>query len=66
MVGVIAGLLIVGGVFAMKTTSADIESNEQTTKTISCSDCGNSCNAQRNCGLSSCGAVSGGSCGCGR
>ena len=33
---------------------------------ISCSGCNNSCTAEKNCGLQTCGAVSGGECGCGR
>jgi cytochrome c-type biogenesis protein CcmH/NrfF len=36
----------------------------ESTEEFSCSSCGNSCSAESNCGLSTCGAVNGGSCGC--
>jgi len=64
IIATIIALLVVAGIVVSVTnvTTAD----EQETETIECSSCGNSCNAERNCGLQSCGAVSGGSCGCGR
>jgi len=40
--------------------------NESKAEKISCSECGNSCNAETNCGLPTCGAVNSGGCGCGR
>jgi len=63
--GIIVGMLLITGIVISTTglVSADIGDEEQT-ETISCSSCGNSCTAERNCGLSSCGATSGGSCGC--
>jgi len=33
---------------------------------IECSSCDGSCSAEKNCDIATCGAVSGGSCGCGR
>jgi hypothetical protein len=33
---------------------------------ISCSTCGNSCTKDSNCGLATCGAVQGKTCGCGK
>ncbi|HPD81987.1 MAG TPA: hypothetical protein PK357_02710 [Candidatus Pacearchaeota archaeon] len=71
----ILGLLIIGGfafVSALNNNNAEEANNGETltdipTKTISCSGCGNGCNAESNCGLATCGAVSGtGSCGCGK
>ena len=61
LIGVVAVLLVVAGITVVTALSAD---NEQT-ENIECSDCGNACTLERNCGLSSCGAVSGRSCGCG-
>lgn len=63
---IIAGLLIIGSIAVVNAVNADEEILEANTDTISCSTCGNSCSAERNCGRSTCGAVSGGSCGCGR
>ena len=68
---VIFGLLIIGG-FAVVSALSNNPDNSQnleadTTKTISCSSCGNGCTAESNCGLATYGAVSGkGSCGCGK
>jgi len=57
--GIIAGLLMISGVAVF--AHVDTES-----ETIECSTCGNSCTAESNCGLETCGAVNGGgSCGCG-
>ena len=57
------GILAVAGilVFNLGTVTAD-----EVTETSTCTSCGNSCTAENNCGLASCGAVQGGSCGCGR
>lgn len=62
---VIAGLLIVGGIALVNAYAEDnITDNSGQ---FECSTCGNSCTAESNCGLATCGAVSGsGSCGCGR
>ena len=57
---VIVGLLIIGGVAVVNA----VENNTENTEQIECSTCGNSCTAESNCGLSTCGAISGGSCGC--
>jgi hypothetical protein len=69
----ILGLLVIGGfafVSAISNSADDVvESDNIVTqaKTISCSGCGNGCNAASNCGLATCGAVTGtGSCGCGK
>ena len=62
IVGIIAGLLIVGGVAVVNAVTADKPAEQ-----IDCSDCGNSCSLNNNCGLSTCAAVSGGGgCGCGK
>ncbi len=61
IVAVIVGLLIVGSMVAGNIVTADQQESERT----GCSTCGNSCNADINCGLANCEAVDGGSCGCG-
>lgn len=58
---VIAGFLLIGGVAIV---NANIEQNSD--GDFECSTCGNSCTAESDCGLATCGAVSSGSCGCGR
>jgi len=62
-IAIVVGMLAIGGIVVSALIANDKGNNEET---IDCSNCENSCNSQRNCGLSSCGAVSGGSCGCGR
>ncbi len=59
----IAMLLITGIVVSMNNI---VSADEQEVEKIECSGCGNGCTADRNCGLETCGAVSGGSCGCGK
>ena len=63
MIGaVIVGMLAIAGVFVVSTGTVNASEEKEIT---TCSTCGNSCTAENNCGLSTCGAVSGGSCGCG-
>jgi len=66
--GILIGMLLIAGIVISSTglVAADVVDDEETTETISCSSCGNSCTAQQNCGRATCGAVSGGSCGCGK
>ena len=64
IIGIALAVVALTGVFVVNVVSADIEKEPSIS---SCSDCGNSCSLEDNCGLASCGAVSGGSgCGCGR
>jgi len=61
MIALIAlGLLAAAGVVIANATGVVAEEP----KTVSCSGCGNSCSAGSNCGLKTCGAIDGGSCGC--
>jgi len=68
MASMLIGLLVLGGITLVNAISDDSDSVITSTVTegaISCSSCGNSCTAESNCGLATCGAVSGkGSCGC--
>lgn len=59
---IIAGLLIVGGIVAVSAYANE----EQAPTIIGCSSCGSKCTADNNCGLASCGAINGGTCGCGK
>jgi hypothetical protein len=63
IVVIIVGLLIVGVAFV-----SAISANQKTEKTTaSCTGCNeNSCTAEKNCGLSTCGAVNNGKCNCGK
>lgn len=55
------GLLVVAGIIIVNTDMVTAEAPEK----VSCSNCGNSCTGDSNCGLGTCGAVKGtGSCGC--
>ncbi len=58
---IVAVLVITGIVVSMNSL---VSADEQEVETIECSGCSNRCTAERNCGLGTCGAVSGGSCGC--
>lgn len=66
VVAVVAMLAIAGLVAVNATQQEQVQEETQiSTNLASCSSsCGNSCTAESNCGRSSCGAVSGGSCGC--
>lgn len=64
IVGIFVGILVIASV-AMVTANV-VEETEVPTSQIECSGCGNSCSAESNCGLGTCGAVTGGSCGCSR
>jgi len=65
--GILAGLLIIAGIAVVNATAdQEVEIESQQVEVIECSSCGNSCSTQRNCGQSTCGAVNGGSCGCGK
>jgi hypothetical protein len=65
VIAVVAGLLLFAGIAVVKASSIN-NSQEKPNNTISCSSCGGGCTASRNCGLSTCGAVTGGKCGCGK
>ena len=62
LTAIILGILIIGGIAV---TALTTQEEQKTTETLECSSCGNSCTATSNCGRETCGAVSGGSCGCG-
>jgi len=64
---IVLGILILGGIAVTALTTqnnTDSIAGTTTTKNVGCSSCGNSCTAEKNCGLATCGAVNGGSCGC--
>ena len=61
MAAFVMGVLAIAGIVV---ASVGVSANEGT-EISSCSTCGNTCTAENNCGLSTCGAISGGSCGCG-
>ena len=60
-------LLIAGTFTVMALNKTESTNSDSSSSTIKCSSCGGSCSAEKNCGLATCGAVSGtGSCGCGK
>jgi len=66
IVAIVTGLLLVLGIFLAGGITAQEENNYECSGS-SCPNYGNGCTAQNNCGLTTCGAVSGtGSCGCGK
>jgi len=65
IVGVIFGLLVIGGIAAVSAFSPSQEETNPST-TAKCSSCSGKCTAENNCGLATCGAISGGTCNCGR
>jgi len=62
---IVVGVLVLASVAFINAYAADNSSEEQITS-ATCTSCGNSCTAENNCGLTACGAVNGGTCGCGR
>jgi len=64
---VFIGILVIAALGVVSFVKADGQTAKQTQTTEpSCSGCGNKCTAENNCGLATCGAVSGKSCGCGK
>jgi len=59
---IITGMLVIAGVVMANIGIIQADQPEK----VSCTSCDNSCTADSNCGLKSCGAVSGGSCSCGK
>jgi len=67
MVVALAVLLIAGTFSVMALNKTETTNSASSSETIKCSSCGGQCDANKNCGLATCGAVSGtGSCGCGK
>jgi len=62
MVGILVGLFVVGGIAAVNALSP----SEDAKPITSCSSCGGKCTAENNCGLATCGATQGKTCGCGK
>jgi len=60
---VIVGLLIAASIGTLSLTKADIAPVK--VQSSGCGACNGKCTASSNCGLSTCGASSGGSCSCG-
>jgi len=67
---IIMGLLVIGGIAVVQAvTDKPVETTktQEATGSPTCTGCGGGCTAQKNCGLSTCGAASGtGTCGCGK
>lgn len=63
IVAVLIGILAVAGIIVSITGSVVADESDGN-GAVTCSTCGNSCTGERNCGLASCGAVQGKSCGC--
>lgn len=59
IIAIVLGLLVAGAIVVANVTTANA------TEKIPCSSCGGKCSADANCGQATCGALSGGSCGCG-
>jgi hypothetical protein len=58
--------LIIGAIVIAAFVGVTALSGSVTKETVQCKSCGNACTAEKNCGLESCGAVSGGTCNCGK
>lgn len=56
----IIGLFVIATITAISFSVA----KESPAKTVSCSSYSNACNAEQGCGLATCGAAKGGTCGC--
>ncbi|MFH1823333.1 MAG: hypothetical protein ABH817_01285 [archaeon] len=62
LVAGIVAILVFGTISVVNANPQPIENEEPIT---SCETCGGGCSASNNCGLSSCQARTGGTCGCG-
>jgi len=63
IVGIIVGLLVIGGIAVVSAISVSRSDSADTAK---CTSCGGKCTAEKNCGSSTCGAITDGKCNCGR
>ncbi len=64
---IIAAIVCITLLFGIVAVSAIGSASAQApAKIAGCSSCGNACTAGNNCGLATCGAVNGGTCGCGK
>jgi hypothetical protein len=63
---IVASILLVSLVIAVSSTPAQADTSVEEVAVTQCTGCGNSCTAESNCGLATCGGVNGGSCSCGR
>jgi hypothetical protein len=62
---IVLGVLLVAGVLVANVNLAKAATDVPQTKASSCTGCsGNSCTAEKNCGLLTCGAANGGKCTC--
>ncbi len=61
----VVAMLVIAGLVAVNALTNDSSSGSEAEQ-IKCSSCGSSCTAEKNCGLASCSAVNGASCGCGK
>lgn len=70
ILAIIVGVLLLGGlaIISIQTTQAQDQVQNQGNSCDYSAACpyGGKCNAERNCGLSTCGVAKTGSCGCGR
>ena len=65
IVAIVIGILVIASI-VVSMAGLTIADEQTETEKIECSSCGNSCTTERTCGLATCGARTGGSCGCGR
>lgn len=66
IVSLIVGLLMITGIVTANLLTETENLAEEQISYESCSAYGNACTVENNCGLSTCGVVTEGSCGCGR
>lgn len=64
LISLAVGLLLIAGIVAVNTLNTDTTTDVKQGKSLTCSSCSGSCTAQKNCGLATCSAVNGGTCGC--
>lgn len=65
IISIAVALLLIAGMFAVTNfVKAEQSSQSQTPSIAKCSSCNGQCTAANNCGLATCGAVSGKTCGC--
>jgi len=62
----IIALLVVGLAISLVAGVNALTSTTEPAPKLSCGTCGNTCTAENNCGLATCGATQGKTCGCGK
>jgi len=64
ILAIVIGLLVISGIAITGVVMANNSTSTGAGQQTICQNCGNGCTKEKNCGLATCRAISGGKCGC--